>query len=439
MRHRIQTGPVRGFVAAVAGTAVRRRLLGPDDTVLAAVSGGPDSTALVAALAALRDAGRIAAVCALHVDHGLRPGGELDAACAQRTCEALRVPFESKRVEVGPGNVQAAARRARYRALRAAAARHGAGRIATGHTRSDQAETFLMRALRGAGARGLSAIPPRRGAVVRPLIDVGRDEVIAFLEAEGLRWREDPTNASPRFARNALRLELVPVLRRIEPRFERALARASDLLRDDERALARRARALASADGTVQIPRLLEEPRAVRRRVVRALWRAASPRARALPASQVDDVLSLCARAGPGTLSLPGRLEARAAYGVLSVGTPGARAAPVGSVAVTGPGRYRYGGLTIEVGVTGEAPGEPPPWPLVLRARAPGDRIRPERARGGKKLKAWLIDRKVPRDRRDALVVLADGEGNVLALPELGIRSSRAGSLSVTVRRGPDP
>jgi tRNA(Ile)-lysidine synthase len=78
-------------------------------------------------------------------------------------------------------------------------------------------------------------------------------------------------------------------------------------------------------------------------------------------------------------------------------------------------------------------------WPLFLRGRRPGDRIHPERASGGKKLKAWLIDRKIPRERRDGLIVLADGARNVLALPELGIRSARAGSLSVTVRRAPHP
>jgi tRNA(Ile)-lysidine synthase len=430
VRQRIQGKPEGGFIARVAGTVSRRALLAPDDVVLAAISGGPDSTALVAALAALRDAGRIRALRALHVDHGLRAGGELDAACARETCEALGVPFESVRVHVGEGNVQAAARRARYRALRAAAARHGALRIATGHTLSDQAETFLMRALRGAGARGLSAIPPRRGSIVRPLIDVGRDEVIAFLREEGLRWRDDPTNASPRYARNALRLQLVPILRRIEPGFERALARAADLLRDDERALARRARALA-ADGRARISALLGEPRAVRRRVVRALWRGALPRARALSAAQVDAVLALCGRGRPGRLSLPGGVVARAAYGIVSLGPAEPGPAATGCVAVPGPGAYRFGPLTIEIGV---AAGLAPPWPLQLRTRAPGDRFRPERSRGGKKLKAWLIDRKIPRERRDALVVLADGAGNVLALPELGIRSSGAGSLLVAVR-----
>lgn len=430
--------PVRGLIERVAGTIERRSLLAVDDAVLVALSAGPDSTALVAALAALRDAGRIGSVRAVHVDHGLRPGGAEDAACARETCQQLGVPFESVSVTVGPGNVQAAARRARYRALRAAAERHGAGRIATGHTLTDQAETFLMRALRGAGARGLSGIPPRRGAIVRPLIDVARQDVLAFLQSRGLRWREDPTNASSRFARNAVRLELAPVLRRLEPGYERALGRAADLLRDDERALARRARVLRDVEGGVRLERLLAAPRAVRRRVVRDLWRAAAPGERALPASQVEAVLALCDRGRPGRLSLPRGLQARAAYGRLSLGAPPPPVRTLASVRVRGPGSYRWGDLVVDVGLAegGTAKGA---FPLVLRTRLPGDRIRPERAPGAKKLKAWLIDRKVPRERRDALVVLADGGGNVLALPEMGIRCAGAGSLRVSVRPVPAP
>lgn len=435
VRHPKPERPTRGLIASVLHTVERRGLLAPGDSVLVALSAGPDSTALVAAMAALRDLGWVRSVTALHVDHGLRAGGHEDAECARETCARLGVPFETQRVTVAGGNVQAEARRARYRALREAATRHGATRIATGHTRSDQAETFLLRALRGAGARGLSAIPPRRGVVVRPLIDVGRAEVLAFLEAGGHRWREDPSNRSTRFARNAVRLELTPVLARLEPAFERALARAADLLRDDERALARRARSLLDGGG-VAIEGLLAEPRAVRRRVVRALWKnAGPPGARALPLAQVDATLALCSRRRPGSISLPAGIEGRAAYGRLSLRAAAtARAGPLpASVQIVGPGTYRFGALWVDVAV-GEAGA---PFPLVLRGRLPGDRIRPERAPGSKKLKAWLIDRKVPRERRDSLVVLADARGNVVAVPELGIRGAGAGSISVKVRPAP--
>lgn len=437
VRQKIGSGVVKGFVGSVSATIARRRLLGRDDAVLVALSSGADSTALLAALATLRDLRLVGEIFALHVDHGLRAGGEADAACGREACERLSVPFESVRVTVGDGNVQAAARRVRYAALRAAAARRGATRIATGHTLSDQAETFLLRALRGAGARGLASIPPRRGMIVRPLIDVSREEVVGFLRQEGFRWREDPSNASPRFARNALRLRLVPILREIEPRFERALARAADLLRDDDRALALRAKAHLRDGAPLILPAMMVEPRAVRRRAIRALWRRESGGMRALPAAQVDAVLSLCRRGRPGRLSLPRAIEARVAYGQLSIGPRSPSLGPRTPVPVHGPGTYRLGRVLVEVELESGASTDAVQWPLFLRGRLPGDRIRPERSRGGKKLKEWLIDRKVPREQRDRLVVLADEEGNVLSLPELGIRSARAGSLRVTVRGRP--
>lgn len=427
---------IHAFIASVLATCRRRRLLGPDDRVLAALSGGPDSAALVVALAALRRMGAVAELWALHVDHGLRPGSAAEADSCQLLCDRLEVPLERARVTVGPGNLQAEARRARYAALRQVARRLGATRIATGHTRTDQAETVLLRLLRGSGARGLSGIPPRRGALVRPLIDRSRGEVLAFARQAGFSWLEDPTNRSPRFLRNRVRAEVVPLLERLSPSLERALARAADLLRDDERALDRRARRVIVPGGAcAQQRRLRAEPLAVRRRVVRRLWREARGRTADLAAGHVEAVLGLLRRGRPGRVTLPGGFEARCAYGVLEIG-PGGSAPPApAEVGVPGPGVYSIPGRPLQVAIDA-APGAPVGWPLRLGPRRPGDRFTPRGGRGTKKLKAWLIDRKVPRQARDALVVLADRSGRVLWLPELGARAEVPGlSLRVLGRQ----
>jgi tRNA(Ile)-lysidine synthase len=362
----------------------------------------------------------------VHVDHGLRTGSAEDGDFARRTCRELRVPFAIVRVKVAPGNVQAQARRIRYQTLREEAAGVGATRIATGHTRSDQAETLLLRLLRGSGSRGLSGIPPRRGAIVRPLIDRSRAEVLAYLQAVGLGWREDPSNATPRYARNRVRHELLPVAVRLAPAAERALARAADLLRADERALSARARACAEG-AEVERARLLEEPLAVRRRVIRLLWRRSEREPGELTAGHVETVLSHLRRTGPWRLSLPGRVEARCRYGRIEVGPAGSTAAGevLEPVVLGGPGSYVLAGRAAVLRVAAARP-ELVPWPLEVRTRRPGDRFRPEHGTGSKKLKAWLIDRKIPRERRDAILVVAAGP-TVLAMPELGVRAREAG------------
>ncbi|MBI5070723.1 MAG: tRNA lysidine(34) synthetase TilS [Deltaproteobacteria bacterium] len=422
-----RAGPLHSFELAVARTLRRRALLAPGEPVLVALSGGPDSTALLSALAALAQRGEVGPVRACHVDHGLRAGSERDAGHCRALCRALGVPFEARRVEVRAGNRQEQARRARYAALRQAA---GGEALATGHTRSDQAETVILRLLRGSGARGLGAIPPRRGApaVVRPLLDLSRSQVLAYLGDRGLGWLEDPSNAGDAYLRNRVRREILPALAALSPSAERSLARAADLLRDDDRALEARARRLV-AGGAADRDGMASAPVAVQRRAVRLLWRLATGSRRGLSAARVEGVLRLLGRPGEGRVSLPGGLEARVAGGRLEVGAPLPPAEPL-ALPVPGPGTFSFPAANLCLRF--EAPGEEGPflregavsWPLWLRTRLPGDRFRPARGRGSKKLKAWLIDCKVARWRRDRLLLLADAGGRVLWIPELRVTAA---------------
>src|SRR5262245_7077443 len=203
------------LVDAVASTVRRHAMLEGGEGVLVAVSGGADSLALLHVLHALAPAFRLT-LHVLHVDHGLRPESPRDAEFVQAAARRLGVPCEVARVTVPRGaSREAQARRARYAALEECAGRVGAVRIAVGHTREDQAETVLMRVLEGAGPRGLAGIPPCRGRVIRPLIEVSRREIVTILRSLGVPWTEDPSNLDPAFLRNRVRHEILPSLARV--------------------------------------------------------------------------------------------------------------------------------------------------------------------------------------------------------------------------------
>lgn len=222
----------RGSHAPSLLTIVRRALSPceiPDgSTVLVACSGGPDSTALLHCLALLR-ARHGLNVVGHGVDHGLRPEAAAELDVVERLARALDVPFERTKVDVqAGGNLQARARTARYAALRAAAAKHGANVIATGHTADDRAETVIMRLVRGTGPRGLGVLPARAGDLARPLLRATRADVRLHLDRHRVDAASDPSNENRRFVRVRVRYEVMPVLGSISPRAVQAICALAD-------------------------------------------------------------------------------------------------------------------------------------------------------------------------------------------------------------------
>jgi tRNA(Ile)-lysidine synthase len=186
-----------------------------------AFSGGLDSTVLLHLLATRAKIDKLPPLSAIHVHHGLQAAADAWPAHCQFVCDALGVPLRVIRVQVQQGaSLERAARDARYQAF---AEVTGAGELlVTGQHRDDQAETLLFRLLRGAGVRGLAAMPAQRpladGYLVRPLLDVSRAELEAYAREHQLTWIEDPSNADPRFSRNYLRHHVFPRLTERWPR-----------------------------------------------------------------------------------------------------------------------------------------------------------------------------------------------------------------------------
>lgn len=199
--------------------------------ILVAFSGGLDSTVLLHLLSRLRDAEELASLSAVHVHHGLQPQADHWAEHAEETCRKLGIPLVIERVQVKPTGegIESAARKARYAVL----ARHleQGGGLVTAHHRDDQAETFLLQLMRGAGVRGLASMPAlapfARGWHLRPMLEFGRHEIHAYALEHGLHWVMDPSNADIHHARNLIRHRIFPVLHTHWPKAEATLARAA--------------------------------------------------------------------------------------------------------------------------------------------------------------------------------------------------------------------
>src|SRR5215813_14071817 len=237
---------VRMLVAEVRACIEAHAMLSPGAKVVVAVSGGADSMALLLALFQLRSVYNMTLIVA-HVNHQLRgEEAEQDALFVEQQAARLGLPFHQTCVEVkalqqsSRISVQQAARQLRYRFLYALQQALNATRIALGHTADDQAETLLMRLVRGSGPAGFAGIPAVRLPFIRPLISVSRPTIYSYLQSEHCPWIEDSSNAHMEYLRNRVRLDLLPKLQQYNPQIVRRLNELADMLRADSQVLEQR-------------------------------------------------------------------------------------------------------------------------------------------------------------------------------------------------------
>jgi len=417
-------------------------MVAPGEAVLVAVSGGADSVALLAVLRRLAPTWGLRLAVA-HLNHGLRPEAEEDARFVEALASAWGLPVVVEVADVRSLartrrlSVEAAAREVRYDFLARAAAAQRCRTVAVAHTADDQAETFLLRLLRGGRPGGMW---PRRAVgtitVVRPLLDVWRSDLRAWLQARGLPWREDPTNLDRRLLRNRVRHDLIPLLAGYISGVPKRLKHGADLLAAEDALLETRA---AAVEGEVLRPdafgiRLVraalgDQPAALGWRLVRRAVARAGGHIHRLRVVHIEETLRLAAR-GPegGRLSLPGAtVEVRGEH--LLIAPPLRTEDPALEVAVPLEGRVEAApfGVRLETSIV------PAPAvdvrdgaayldvdrirpPLVLRAWRPGDRFRPLGMRGVKKVGDFLTDAQAPRALRPRIPVLVAGDGTILWL-----------------------
>jgi len=300
-------------------------LLAPDRPLVAMLSGGRDSVCLLDVAVALCGP---ACVSALHVNYGLREQADADERHCVALCDRLGVRLQIVRAptitppgapgEGGPGNLQAWARELRY----AAAGRMAEERdalIATGHTASDQVETILYRLAASPGRRALLGMVASEGRLIRPLLALTREQTAAYCRARALRWCEDESNDSERFARARVRNGLLPALRAVHPAAEANVLRTAWLLREETELLDGLIERELGGRRSIRLDRLRALPAALARLVVVRLAEQATGAYVPQAGDRVAEILALDRRGGPAELHVGGRACAVLAGGVLEM------------------------------------------------------------------------------------------------------------------------
>ena len=420
----------------VKGTIRKHSMLSKGNKVLIALSGGPDSVCLLVLLNKLKDEFNLN-LHALYIDHGLRPDETpKELKFCKNLCDRLDVRLITKSIDVMSYakeqllNKQEAARKLRYKTFDEVSSEIKADRIALGHTANDQAETLIMRLFRGSGPKGLSGIPPVRGNVIRPLIEVKREDVEQFLDLEGLSFIVDSSNLREDYIRNKVRLSLIPMLKEFNSNIIESLAKTSDILREEERyfeiLVTKALMKLISRKTDSRIELFLAPLEAMERVILRRVLRMAIEETKGLRAISfihIEDILKLINSGKPGDrLYLPGGIRAIKEYSTLVLTSETPVKIRTYNFEVPGEVAIREAGIfikaVIEESIEGIGDGRAAvvfdadtlTFPFTVRARKPGDFFYPFGFGRRKKLQDFFVDEKVPRDERDRIPLIVSGD-----------------------------
>ncbi len=422
------------LIREVKKTIMKYNMILPGELIIVAVSGGPDSICLVDILACLSKEMETTLVIA-HFEHGLRPEEDTyETGMVREYARSLNVPFETERAfGLSPvsSSLEERARELRYDFLERMRKKHNAHKIAMGHNLNDQAETVLMRLLRGSGMTGLSGIPPvRDNTVVRPLIETRREDIIDYLESGNFKYATDSSNRDNRFLRNKIRMELLPEMIKYQPGLIEILGKLARNLRDEnsffesltEKWVDEQLERDESGDPFLDIHSLKDLPDAFLRRILRNTIKRHNKTLYAIQWDHVQDIIDLISNKRPNiSINLPEGLIIRKEYNRL-VFTSTTACTELFSYTIGDRGRINIHEIGKTVGIEefgnkeqAAVPGDKNtalldkdllPYPLTIRNFRPGDRFIPLGMTGHKKVKNFFIDLKIPPAERKQIPIL---------------------------------
>lgn len=436
-------------------SALRRFSIGPMEMLVVAVSGGADSCSLLDALARLKSRARPTLHVA-HFNHGLRgQESDQDEEFVTSKTAALSLPISTERknllaiLQQTGGNLEATARHARYEFLQRTAEKIGAAYVLTAHTQNDQAETILMRLLRGSGSTGLRGIRASRPlghavTLLRPLLDVTREEVLDYCGEYGVEYRTDSSNLSPDRLRNRVRAELLPLLRTFNPKSDEALIRSATIITEEDLFLEQYAiglmRSLQETPKEIETPALRIKPMQalappIRNRILRCWIKSVRGDLSRIDSTHLAAINRLLMTGQSGrVVELPAFWVVFREFDLLKLElrttAPSALAEPVRLSA----GRPQpFGDFEIELSRGINATQLPPNEEhalileselldrLEIRRRQPGDAYVPANGHQIVKLKTLMIRAKIPLSMRDSYPIVVSSEGHILWSPGLPI------------------
>ncbi|HZK18796.1 MAG TPA: tRNA lysidine(34) synthetase TilS [Clostridia bacterium] len=457
----------------------KNKMVNSGDKIIAAVSGGPDSVALLDILVGLSEYLGITVYVA-HLNHMFRGReAEEDAVFVEKLArgygleaiiEKRNVPAYIRETRL---SAQEAARRVRFKFFDEIAKRLGAGRIALGHHADDQAETVLINFLRGAGTSGLKGmLPIRDDCYIRPLLCLSRRDILGYCKQHGLQYRTDSSNLEPVYARNRIRLQLLPLLKADYNRnIVCNLNRLSIICRDEDSFIEGQALQVleriktCSGDGVfgLNIGKMLKIPVALQRRIIRIAYHRMNSPANELSFMHVEKILAMAKRkVARGTIELPGGVKALKNYGSLNFVCCNAyktKDAPVYHYRLEVPGSTYIPELDLTVLLEEKAiervTQRPDMLPanevlldhdkagstLFVRPRIPGDVFNPFGMRGMVKLKKFLINNKIPAAERDRIPIFTNGDdivwvGNIRPADKYRISGNTKNTLHIKLLPG---
>ena len=403
--------------------------------MLVGLSGGPDSVCLLHMLGNLREEYGLT-LHAVYVNHSLRPReNEAEITFCGELCRGLGVNFIARSAAVSTYadekgmNTQEAARELRYKVFEETAQECNAGKIALGHNADDQAETFFMRALRGAGPMGLSGIPPVRGSFIRPLIEIERDAIETFLEENKIPFVVDSSNLKTDYARNRLRQGVMPLLKEFNPNLTSSLGNTMSVLREEERyftiLVTKTMMKLISRKTAGRIELFLSPLESLEKVILRRVLRRAIEETeglRGIGFVHIENIIALIKGGRSGDrIYLPKGIRVIRDYSLLVMtSAPPVR---ISAYDLRPPAEcvLRGAGLVIKASLE-DGPGEPGDgrssvlldagllqFPLKVRSRQDGDFFYPLGFGKRKKLQDFFVDEKIARDERDAVPVVVSG------------------------------